>query len=117
MTRSHWKLPVAVLAWLGVAAAAQAAAGVEGGKPVQKPADKLAAILPMCATCHGVDGISSVGLYPNLAGQKAEYLAKQLRDFKAGRRDDAVMRPMAEPLDDAAIDALSRHFGAMRAAP
>ncbi|MBV8156979.1 MAG: cytochrome c [Dyella sp.] len=74
---------------------------------------KVSAILPLCASCHGIDGISSVGLYPNLAGQKPEYLAKQLHDFKAGRREDAVMRPMAEPLDDAAIEALSQHFGAM----
>jgi len=75
--------------------------------------EKVSAILPLCASCHGIDGVSSVGLYPNLAGQKPEYLAKQLRDFKAGRREDPVMRPMAEPLDDAAIEALSRHFGAM----
>lgn len=74
---------------------------------------QVAAILPLCASCHGVDGISGVGLYPNLAGQKPEYLAKQLHDFKAGRREDAVMRPMAEPLDDAAIEALSQHFGKM----
>ncbi|ABF10202.1 cytochrome c553 [Cupriavidus metallidurans] len=76
--------------------------------------EKVKAILPLCASCHGIDGISSVGLYPNLSGQKPEYLAKQLHDFKAGRRNDPVMRPMAEPLDDAAIDALSRYFSKVK---
>ena len=76
--------------------------------------EKVSAILPLCASCHGIDGISSVGLYPNLAGQKPEYLAKQLHDFKAGRRNDPVMRPMAEPLGDAAIEALSRYFSVVQ---
>jgi len=100
-----------VLGMLVAIGSAHAASDANG----QKLDDRVAAIVPMCAACHGGDGISSVPLYPNLAGQKPEYLAKQLRDFKAGRRDDIVMRPMAEPLDDKAIDALSKHFGAMPA--
>lgn len=110
MIKYRWSKPAALLALLAASAAVQAAASVSA---TQKLPDQVAAILPLCASCHGVDGISSVDLYPNLAGQKPEYLAKQLRDFKAARRDDTVMRPMAEPLDDAAIDALSRHFGTM----
>lgn len=113
MTKIRWNKPVALLALLGATTAAQAATGAAPARTAQKLPDQVAAILPLCASCHGVDGISSVALYPNLAGQKPEYLAKQLRDFKAARRDDPVMRPMAEPLDDAAIDALSRHFGTM----
>ena len=107
MIKYRWNRLAAVFAMVGASTAAQATGAA------QKLTDQVAAILPLCASCHGVDGISSVGLYPNLAGQKPEYLAKQLRDFKTARRDDAVMRPMAEPLDDAAIEALSRHFGTM----
>lgn len=116
MIKRRWIHLLVPLALLGATATTHAASGGAAEKVVQKPADQLAAILPLCASCHGVDGISSVGLYPNLAGQKPEYLAKQLRDFKAGLREDAVMRPMAEPLDDASIDALSRHFGTMSGA-
>ncbi|MEN7531766.1 MULTISPECIES: cytochrome c [unclassified Cupriavidus] len=89
------------------------AAYAADGKDGTKLDDNLSSIVPLCAACHGIDGISSVGMYPHLAGQNAEYLAKQLRDFRSGDRQDAVMRPMAEPLSDAAIDALARHFGAM----
>ncbi|THF65603.1 c-type cytochrome [Pseudothauera nasutitermitis] len=74
---------------------------------------QAAATLPLCASCHGVDGISSVGLYPNLAGQKAEYLVKQLNAFKHRERDDAVMSAMAEPLDDALIRELAAYFSAL----
>lgn len=120
MIKSRWNKPAALLALMTAAMTVHAATSATAATPsaptgpaAQKLPDQVAAILPLCASCHGVDGISSVALYPNLAGQKPEYLAKQLRDFKAARRDDAVMRPMAEPLDDAAIEALSRHFGTM----
>ena len=89
------------------------AAYAADGKDGTKLDENLSSIMPLCASCHGIDGISSVGMYPHLAGQNAEYLAKQLRDFRSGERQDAVMRPMAEPLSDAAIDALARHFDAM----
>ena len=36
----------------------------------------------MCIACHGTDGNSLVSQFPKLAGQHAEYLAKQLHDFK-----------------------------------
>lgn len=117
MIKYRWNKLAALLAPMAAAMTVHAATGATTAAPAapgaQKLSDQVAAILPLCASCHGVDGISSVALYPNLAGQKPEYLAKQLRDFKAARRDDAVMRPMAEPLDDAAIEALSRHFGDM----
>ncbi len=39
-----------------------------------------------CALCHGVDGISAMPRFPNLAGQKIAYLQTQVLDFRAGRR-------------------------------
>jgi cytochrome c553 len=53
-----------------------------------------------CAGCHGVDGNSANPEWPNLAGQGAAYLEKQLREFKAGQRQNATMAPMAAPLAD-----------------
>jgi cytochrome c553 len=41
-----------------------------------------------CATCHGADGNSAADTTPKLAGQMPEYLDKQMRDFKAGRREN-----------------------------
>lgn len=52
-----------------------------------------------CALCHGVDGESSSALYPKLAGQHPEYIAKQLADFKSGRRK-GTMTEMAADLSE-----------------
>ncbi len=51
-----------------------------------------------CAACHGADGNSSSGVYPDLAGQTWRYIYVQLKDFKEGRRTNPIMSPMAAPL-------------------
>lgn len=45
----------------------------------------------VCAACHGEGGRSSTPAFPNLAGQQAEYLRKQLIDFAKGRRTNEAM--------------------------
>ncbi|MFD1556775.1 c-type cytochrome [Paraburkholderia silviterrae] len=60
----------------------------------------------VCAACHGADGNSSGGAYPKLAGQHAEYLVKQLKDFKpqpGGKppaRNNPIMVGFASALSD-----------------
>ncbi len=54
----------------------------------------------MCAACHGADGNSAAPENPKLAGQHPEYLAKQLAEFKSGKRANAVMGGMAAALSD-----------------
>jgi cytochrome c553 len=39
-----------------------------------------------CGECHDLNGVAPNGHFPNLAGQKADYLAEQLQDFRDGRR-------------------------------
>ena len=54
-----------------------------------------------CAACHGPFGVSSNPLWPNLAGQHAAYLIKQLQDFKTGGlRHADLMTPFAASLDE-----------------
>ncbi|MBE7941848.1 MULTISPECIES: c-type cytochrome [Ramlibacter] len=53
-----------------------------------------------CAGCHGVDGNSGVATYPKLAQQVPEYIIKQLTEFKAGKRQNAIMQGMAAGLSD-----------------
>jgi cytochrome c553 len=67
-----------------------------------------------CAACHGAAGIAAIPMYPNLAGQKEAYLAKQLKDFKAGTRKDPVMSAMAAPLSEADIADLSAYFSSLK---
>lgn len=65
-----------------------------------------------CAICHGTEGNSDNALWPNLAGQHAEYLALQLRAFRDGVRDNPVMAPYVDDLTDADIDALADYYAA-----
>lgn len=52
----------------------------------------------ICAGCHMPDGNSVVDMFPKLAGQHAQYLAKQLSDYKSGARQDPTMTGMAATL-------------------
>ena len=67
-----------------------------------------------CAGCHGSNGVSTNPMWPSLAGQKEQYLAKQMRDFRDGKRADPVMAPMAQGLSDQDIDNLAAYFSSMK---
>ena len=57
--------------------------------PEVKSAETL--VSTICSACHGTDGNSVLTANPKLAGQHPEYLVKQLTEFKAGKRANAVM--------------------------
>ncbi len=61
----------------------------------------------VCASCHGADGNSSSPEYPRLAGQHPEYLAKQLHEFKSGKRANAIMSGFSTMLSDADMQNIS----------
>ena len=63
-----------------------------------------------CFICHGAEGESSSPVFPRLAGQHAQYVARQLADYKSGKRISSTMRPMVEDLVEADFKALGRYF-------
>ena len=63
--------------------------------------------------CHGANGISQIPMYPNLAGQKEQYLAIQLKAFRAGERKNMVMAPMVAGLSDADIENLAAYYASL----
>ncbi len=69
--------------------------------------------LEVCAACHGSNGISVAANIPNLAGQRAKYLEKQLQAFRAGERANAIMNAVAEQLDDTTITAIAAFFAGL----
>ena len=72
-----------------------------GETPVKAAAAKgPASYGAVCAACHAADGNSTIPLQPKLAGQHPEYLVKQLREFKDGKRNDPVMKGFAATLSD-----------------
>lgn len=63
-----------------------------------------------CVSCHGEKGLSNNEQWPNLAGQKYNYLVQQLKDFRDGTRTDPTMSPIAEPLTDKEIENLAAYY-------
>jgi cytochrome c553 len=63
-----------------------------------------------CAHCHGTDGNSSSGQYPNLAGQTRDYLIAQIKAFKEGKRVNNMMSPSVRVLSDQDINDLADYF-------
>ncbi len=68
----------------------------------------------VCASCHGENGISTSDNIPNLAGQKAGYIAKALRDFKSGARKNGMMSSVVGMIADSDIDNLAAYFSSLK---
>ncbi|HWW47310.1 MAG TPA: cytochrome c [Xanthobacteraceae bacterium] len=66
-----------------------------------------------CAACHGIDGLSKLPTAPNLAGQPAMYLEKELKAFRDGQRSEENMNVVAKPLTDADIADLAAWYASI----
>lgn len=66
-----------------------------------------------CVGCHGAAGVSNNPLWPNLAGQQAAYLIKQMKGFRDGNRTDPMMSPMAKPLSDSDIENIAAYYSSL----
>jgi len=64
----------------------------------------------VCAACHGADGNSQSPDFPRIGGQYPDYLAKALRDYKAGRRKNPIMAGFAQTLSTQDIDNLAAYY-------
>lgn len=98
---------VATCAFLGSATAALAAGDPAAGK----------AKSATCAACHNADGNSTITQYPKLAGQGADYLLKQLQDYKSGVRANAIMLGMVTPLSPQDMEDLAAYFASQKVSP
>ena len=80
---------------------AQAASAAERGEEI---------VQGKCFICHGVAGESSSPVFPRLAGQNAGYVARQLADYRSGKRKSSTMQPMVEDLKPEDFQALGAYF-------
>ncbi len=76
---------------------------------------KLAEGMPACTGCHSPDGAGNDAAgFPQLGGQHAQYVAKQLTDFREGNRtndgDSMMMRSVAAKLSNKDIQAISSYI-------
>mgnify|MGYP003441931015 FL=1 len=69
----------------------------------------------VCVACHAADGSRGAPTFPILQGQHPEYLAKQLTEFKEGKRKNAVMSGMAAVLTPEDVKNVSAFYAAKKA--
>ncbi len=74
--------------------------------------------IPSCTGCHAPNGAGNEPAgYPALGGQHADYIAKQLRQFRDGLRHNdgeaKVMRGVAERMSNREIDALANYIAGL----
>lgn len=74
-------------------------------------ADRIEEIITtQCATCHGAQGQASSPIFPSLAAQNRDYLIKQLKDFKSGKRKSETMTPQVANLSTQDMEGLGTFF-------
>ena len=102
--RKLWWLSVMLASWGPAWAQADAAR-----------AEKI--VSGSCFLCHGENGESSSEIFPKLAGQHANYIAKQLANFKTGNRKSTAMADMSSRLSAEDMVALGHYFESKKSDP
>lgn len=74
-------------------------------------------VMGSCFLCHGENGESASEVFPKLAGQHANYIAKQLENFKTGQRKSTAMADMSRRLSRDEMLALGQYFEGKPALP
>ncbi len=107
------------LVLLAAATLVAAAAGAADAPATPRPdaAKGQATATTVCVACHTSDGTRGSPANPIIAGQHPEYLAKQLAEFKSGRRNNAIMKGFASILSGDDMRNVSAFYGAKTARP
>ena len=103
MKTSYLSLTISISMLILCANAARAEANLAGQK-----------VALVCTACHGAGGVSANDLWPNLAGQKKEYLVKQLLAFQSGERKDSMMSPIASTLSKEDVQSVAAYFSSLK---
>jgi len=102
--------PIALLALCGFTISSTS---VEARGPANPEAAKKLA--EPCQACHGANGVATAPIYPHLAGQYADYLARALHEYRDGGRNNPIMAVYVEKLSDQDIAELAAYFSSMPA--
>jgi cytochrome c553 len=83
--------------------------GAEAAGDVQAGKAKSAT----CAGCHGANG-EGVSPNPALAGKGEDAIAQALKDYKSGKRDNAIMKGMVSALSDGDVANLAAFYASLK---
>jgi cytochrome c553 len=103
--------------WLSLAAVIALAAPSIYAQSVTADAVTAPPTVDACKACHGTQGVSRNPTFPNLAGQKAEYLEVQLKAFKAKDRKNDFMNAIAGQLNEDDIHKFALYWSSLPATP
>ena len=92
-----------ILALLGNMGAAWAAGNVEAGK----------AKAGSCAMCHGANGEGKAPT-PAIAGMPTSKFVQAMKDYKSGKRDNAMMKNIAKPMGDDDFENLAAYYASLK---
>lgn len=91
--------------------------GMLAASAVQAEAVPLEERLQLCAGCHNPDGNSVIPENPKLAGLNAKYLARQLADFKEGKRKNPIMDSIIPMVEESEFKGLAKYFSEQKRLP
>ncbi|WP_151705656.1 c-type cytochrome [Nitrincola alkalilacustris] len=94
------KLLISLLVSVGITGVAHASGDAAAGQ------SKVA----VCAACHGANGNSAVGNFPNIAGQNEQYLIKQMEDHLSGRRTIVEMTGMLDAFSEQDLKDIAAYY-------
>ena len=80
-----------------------------------RPTERL--VRERCQKCHGLHGESTEPEFPKLAGQNADYMTRQMANFKTGVRKSTRMKEKVEDLTGGEMRALAEYFSAQSLVP
>lgn len=108
-----------VVSMVAVLAATSAFANEPAPAPASKGDPKAAESIvnQVCAACHAVDGNSAAAANPKLAGLNAEYINKQLTEYKSGARKNPVMGGIVSSLSPQDMLNLAAYYSAQQPKP
>jgi cytochrome c553 len=94
-----------------------AAAHADDPPPFKADLARGQAAAATCMACHTADGSRGAATNPILQGQHPEYIAKQLHEFKAGKRKNAIMNGMAAAVADDDIGHIAAFYASKAPVP
>jgi cytochrome c553 len=103
------------MTFLGACAQAAETAPAPAAKP--DPAKGGVISANVCVACHTNDGSRGSPANPILQGQSADYIVKQLGDFKSGKRENAIMKGMASSLSASDMANVAAFYASKEAKP
>jgi len=111
--------PVAFVVYCILASSLNSQAVGAEAKPNAKPdlAKGQAISAGVCVACHTNDGSRGSPANPILQGQHAQYLVKQLTEFKSGRRDNPIMKSFSSSLSEEDMVNVAAFYASKQAKP